>query len=721
MFSDRLSSFPAQMPITTKASAKTQGGSHARWASDFLALLSRPVGALLVLLTAVFVVYAPSLNGQFLWDDRSLVKGNLLIRSPRFAFEVFRHHLFDDESNFYRPTQTLTFLTDYWFFGLNPFGYHLTSILIHAANAFLLCLVLRLVLPRLLAGALDIRQTHWLALGIALVWAVHPVHSAAVAYVSGTADTLAMFFCLSGVLLCERALRAARLLPRLAWGGAAFACLLLGLCAKEIAFVWLLLFCGYLFVLREGTSRRARWSVVAFAGLALIAYLGLRQLPPPATPPPPLPPLPPKAVLMLRALGDYGNLLLFPSRLFMERQVFAAPGLANARSPLFYHALAFGGLLMLAAFALGAWWPGRGRTLRRAGALWFLVGFLPISNLFALNASVAEHWLYLPSIGFLLFLTGVGIDAWPHVRRPHVGAFLLVVLALGIVALGGRTWLRTFDWMDELSFFRQTIADGGDVPRARAGLAVAYGRQAIGGEAEGADDRAIAVLREVVRQYPNVLADRINLGNCLARQGHLAEAKSILEAVADELLTRKGNGAREIVTTLKSLDVLEAGNAGWPERRQTLLVRGLQRNPHSWELVKYGMVQAQRDHRTDAALTLVWRFAVAHWWHAPAHVALGALQAEAGHPAAALATWEDAASLDVHDAEPFSDAAALFLREDRLTEAHHFQARAVDREPDSIRQHAFFAQILEREGNAEAARREVAIAKSLVAQTEGKR
>ena len=95
----------------------------------------------------------------------------------------------------------------------------------------------------------------------------------------------------------------------------------------------------------------------------------------------------------------------------MERQVFAAPELANPADPAFYTALAVAGALVLAAFAAGACLPGTRKNLApRAGAVWFLVGFLPISNLFSLNASVAEHWLYLPSIGFLLFLAGIALD-----------------------------------------------------------------------------------------------------------------------------------------------------------------------------------------------------------------------------------------------------------------------------------------------------------------------
>ena len=651
------------------------------------AFVQRPFGAVCALLTAVFASYAPSLNAQFLWDDLALVRNNLLIRSPLFCGEIFRHTLFDGNSNFYRPTQTLVFLADYWFCALDPFGYHLTNILVHAANACLLCLVLRRTLPAFLARPEDRRHVSWMALGLALVWAVHPVHSAAVAYVSGSADSLAMLCCLSAALFCERALDATRPLLRATFAAGAFAGLLFGLCSKEIAGIWLLLYFGWLFTFRPGTSRRGRWTVV-LAGLGTVGvYLVLRHLPPAPPAPPPLPPLPAKGLLMLRALGDYGSLMLFPAKLFMERQVFAAPGLANPEDASVYLALGVSGVVMIVAGIAGVLWRGRGQTLRRVGAVWFTVGFLPVSNLFSLNASVAEHWLYLPSIGFLLFLAGVALDLPPLFRGRAALAALVVVVAL----LGARTWFRTFDWMDELTFFRQTIADGGDVPRARAGLAVAYRRA-------DADTDAIAVLRDVVAHYPNVLSSRINLANALARQGDLAGAKALLEQAAADLFARGGNDPREVLTTIKGLDQLEAGDPSWPGHRHALFTNALRRHPDSWELVDFGVEDLRRDGDAAQALALVQRYTATHWWHEPSHEALGHVEADLGRTDAALAAWTEATRLDVYNAGAPSAAAALCLRENRLDEAQRWQSLAVRRQPDSPRQRVFLAHVLQLRG-----------------------
>ena len=198
------------------------------------------------------------------------------------------------------PPRRSPFIANYWFWALDPFGYHLTSILIHAANAFLLFLVLR----RVLADAaprpetrLESAPMRWRSRSHS-IWAFHPVHSAAVAYVSGSADSLAMLFCLTRLaVLRTRARHRPDRGRRLALGGrCAFAALLLGLCSKEIAFIWLVIFSGCLFGLaREGNGpprqvdgRRGRNACPAL-------------LPRPASPaaraadaPPPMPPLPAK-------------------------------------------------------------------------------------------------------------------------------------------------------------------------------------------------------------------------------------------------------------------------------------------------------------------------------------------------------------------------------------------------------------------------------------------
>ncbi len=673
------------------------------------AALRNPLMVFLCLLAVVLGAYLPTLDAQFIWDDNGLVRDNLLIRSPLFVVEAFRRNLFEGQSNFYRPTQTLTFIADYWFWGKQAYGYHLTNILIHALNGCLLYLLLRRLLPALLDGTAPGGEgrsrdlTDPIAALLAFVWALYPVHSAAVAYVSGSADSLAMLFCVTAWLLSENCLRAQTALRRAAWGAVTAISLLAGLCSKEIAFVWLALFTAYLlFFRRRDGIRFQRKAMLTAGGLLLVgAYVLLRHIP---TPPPIAPPPQEfsRVLMSLRALGDYGSLLLFPGKLLMERQVFPAPNVAlTFEDRVFYESLTAGGVLLLVFFGIGVACRGSGQRLRIFGVCWFLAGFLPVSNLFVtINASVAEHWLYLPSIGFLLFVTGC---AWQlPTKKLRVAAVTLAISAA--VAFGARTYQRSFDWMDELTFFRRTVEAGGDVPRARLGVANAYSHQR-------QDASAIILLRQVAAEYPNNLTAQINLANALARQGRVEEARPILERA----FLQAGNSEPHVLMViLGSLDALEADRTGWPELREAAFTKARHHFPDYWELTQRDILIAAQSGRKSDALREAARYAGTHWWHYPSWYLLGCLYSGEGRLEEALAAFKQAGRLDVHDAEAFAAAAAACEDAGRSAAAAGFQQAAVERQPDSPRQRVLLARMLAAANRPSEAAAQLAIGNKLL-------
>src|SRR5262249_32464179 len=142
--------------------------------------------------------------------------------------------------------------------------------------------------------------------------------------------------------------------------------------------------------------RTRAWAVLSCIVLLFI-YTGLRQLPGrrPVSPSTDGWSAPVRAVLMVRALGDYTRLMVFPSSLHMERSIFNPLTCRNNsdwRNGIGIEYLSVLGLLTLAALALGSTRNGPGQTTRIFGASWFLASYLPISNIIQLNATVAEHW-----------------------------------------------------------------------------------------------------------------------------------------------------------------------------------------------------------------------------------------------------------------------------------------------------------------------------------------
>ena len=186
-----------------------------------------------------FVVHLPALQGEMVWDDSYLIRDNPFIKSPLFIFEAFRHYLFlDSYSAHYRPVQNLSFIVDYFFWNSNVYGFHLTNLLLHIASGLLLYLLLRKLFTSFRPVESDDGNNSAWSLGaffVALLWIVHPVHSAAVDYISGRADSLAFFFACAGWLLFIRARKSTRLAAQTALYTLAALSGLLALCSREIA------------------------------------------------------------------------------------------------------------------------------------------------------------------------------------------------------------------------------------------------------------------------------------------------------------------------------------------------------------------------------------------------------------------------------------------------------------------------------------------------------
>src|SRR5205823_4520120 len=155
---------------------------------------------ILLIAVAVFLSYAPALRDGFVWDDTALILRDPLIRSWRLIPEGFNHFLFTDAtaSDFYRPIQRLTYTLEYAAFKFKPVPYHLVSIMCHIAAAIALFFLAQEIL---LVFAVDPAKCRFLAFIATLVWAIHPVQSAAVVYVSGRADPLAAAFGFVGLYL----------------------------------------------------------------------------------------------------------------------------------------------------------------------------------------------------------------------------------------------------------------------------------------------------------------------------------------------------------------------------------------------------------------------------------------------------------------------------------------------------------------------------------------
>jgi len=478
--------------------------------------------ALFLLVLFSLAAYAPALRNGFVWDDQALILRDPLIRSWQLIPEGFTHFLFTDASasDFYRPVQRATYSLDYAVFFLSPMGYHLVSLLWHAAAAVaLFCFAEEF----LATCKMEPVRRCWVAFLAALVWAVHPVQSAAVIYVAGRADPLAATFGFLGLYLALRLLRANGTGKWFFGAGAALSFLASAL-SKEIGltflFVWLII----------ALAQRSRRVLLGAVGLVVgvsIVYLSLRltaeHTPAPAAAPAPLLVRP---IIVSRAVAEYAGVLLFPWRLHMERDVETHPngfGPASMGVASLRELQTLLGLLLIAAIVF-ALWRSRRRPEIFLPLLLAVACYLPISGLITLNATVAEHWLYLPSAFLFLAATAALASSGWIVGKNFLSRMALASLTIWLLFLPVRTFLRTFDWRDQRTFLTRTIADGGDSPRMWINLG---GLELNEGHLESARQ---ALDRALAKEPASPLA-LLNLAAVTIKQGDFPAARVLLKRV----------------------------------------------------------------------------------------------------------------------------------------------------------------------------------------------
>ena len=145
-------------------------------------LVRRDHLALLLVAVAAVLAHGASLSCGWIWDDDSYITANRVVSSPNGFVDAFIPGLTPQ----YYPLVFAGFWAQHAISGVEPFAYHLVNVLMHAANAVLLCIVGR---------RLAIPHSAW----IALVFAVHPMGVESVAWVTERKNVQSMLFALASV------------------------------------------------------------------------------------------------------------------------------------------------------------------------------------------------------------------------------------------------------------------------------------------------------------------------------------------------------------------------------------------------------------------------------------------------------------------------------------------------------------------------------------------
>ncbi|MEE9614704.1 MAG: hypothetical protein V3W31_07095, partial [Thermodesulfobacteriota bacterium] len=222
--------------------------------------LSAPLTSIALIAVTALVVYSNTLNGPFLFDDDWYVVNNVKIR---------------DLGNFLDLSGTryvtfLTFALNYYFGGLDPFGYHLANIVIHMVNGLLVwwLVILTFRTPAMERTAGEPGLKYLVALVAALIFVSHPIQTQAVSYITQRFASLATLFYLLSLVLYVKWRFSRR------WWLYAVSLLsaIVAMKTKEIAFTLPAMLCLYelAFFPREGFSKRLPALVPFLLTMAII-------------------------------------------------------------------------------------------------------------------------------------------------------------------------------------------------------------------------------------------------------------------------------------------------------------------------------------------------------------------------------------------------------------------------------------------------------------------
>jgi hypothetical protein len=411
----------------------------------------------------VLLGYHNAFRGSFQFDDFNVIVDNPAVHSLSAWLAGAPHGI--------RPVLKLTYALN-WVCGPAPFGFHLFNVAIHAANAYLVYRLSGRVFSRI-AGPEKVASSVGPCF-TALLFALHPVQTEAVTYVSGRSMSLMAFFYLASMLTY---VRGAETYCRFRLYAASPALFLTAALTKEVALTLpaaLLLWEASFGGLRGRWKKVARlqaahWVVFSFAAATVLlhpAYLGMVGYGLASRP------------IGQNLLSQVNGVAYLLSRLLMVHRLNIDPELPvlDAWNPVLAAEAAF----FLSVAILGI------ASLRRSpalgfGILWFFLQMLPANSVIPRLDIANERHLYLASWGIFLS-AGIGLE-WVRKMRFLPVRWIPAALMFAAVLLAGFTVDRNRAYRSEVALWEETVRLSPGKPRAHNNLGYAYQQAGLPGKA----------------------------------------------------------------------------------------------------------------------------------------------------------------------------------------------------------------------------------------------
>ncbi|MCL5408797.1 MAG: tetratricopeptide repeat protein [Candidatus Omnitrophica bacterium] len=422
---------------------------------------------IIIIFLAVMAVYINAIFNPFIFDDFALVVNNPYIKNFLNFPYYWTHNLFiNGTSGFYRPLQTILYAVIYHLFGLNVVSYHLLNIFLHAGNAILIYILLKKL------------YSEKVSFLISLLWAIHPIQTQAVTYMSGTADPLCLFWTLLTILFFST--------RRYIFSIFSF---IFALLSKETAILtpFLIYIYEYTRVSSAGflpsykydsfrifsvplyeeqtidfkqkpSTTKILWLCTFLGASILYSILRITILVPFKSSSMGTVPFLSRFYTSFHAFLQYIQLLIFPNILAMERYI---PYIKTWKNPDFIAGFICFVLFLYWLYKIrknpGLFFPG----------IWFLLNYIAIMNvIIPINSNIAEEWMYTPSIGFfILFILGyekikdifLNKLKTKNLNSVKIKKYVYIPLIIIFCLYGTRTIVRNTDWKNPVIFYKKAI------------------------------------------------------------------------------------------------------------------------------------------------------------------------------------------------------------------------------------------------------------------------
>ncbi len=484
---------------------------------------------LLIIGILSFAVYSNTLFMDFaLFDDVSQITENDKIKSLSNIISFFTTEVWSGirgaTSSYYRPLFTLSLAVDYFFWGEQPLGYHLTNMLLH----FFAVLALYFLGLKLLKHSSA-------ALFAAALFTVHPVHAEAVAWISGRNEMLSAIFMFSS-LYFYITYRQTKKTTNILFSLALF---FLALLSKEMAITLPLIILAYEFCFETGRVR-TKLLFPAIYALSVIPYIAIRMSVVKDIGLSYTQPLLWRVSTSPSLIIENLKHLIFPFNLkvLYDIPIIKTFFTAEVLIPALILLIIFFGIIMLL------------KSDRRAGFpfLFLFISMLPISGLPAIiqqPAPVADRYSYIPSAGFLI-AAGYGFfvlsSLWDKNKLPqfYKKYHLLTVLALTIVSIFALlNFQRNFIWKDKLTLMQTMVKDAPNSAFAHYSLGIGY-------DSLGNLENAAEQFEKAIQLQPDYFEAHNNLGIVYDQLGRtenaLREYHIVLKLSPDNFRVRNNLG-----------------------------------------------------------------------------------------------------------------------------------------------------------------------------------